>query len=219
MVSKEYIVATGKTIDQLLLPSSIVEDPIERDLGYEAWDRAHDLMFRNPVLPASQRIRDFYCFGYYMGEVRNGGHSQLVYNMDIRHKRSPFLINGAILGASTIGVPEFSSIGRDFAAWIQENPLEALEQTGFDGGRADFLDELDERVSALETGLQMQLNELLFSSTDEVETKFLRDCIDRTGRWRGHLSALELVWLMRSEIVLAIPDSAYKSSWDSQFER
>lgn len=208
------------TVRQIPLPLSLLQDPFSNEVDYEVWERAYHLLFAIPKIPISDEILNFYCLGFYKAEVYNGGHSQLVANMDVGNKiHSPFLISGFIAGARMVGAPKFATIGQDFENWLKENPIEAMNQTGFKGGRAEFLDDLDYRFSQLNESMQFKLAELRSSSNDIQERKYIQECIDRTGNWSGDLNALEMVWLLRSDLILAVPDDAYKAAWSKLFSQ
>jgi len=210
------MIENGK-ISQIPLPLSSLEDPVASEVEFEVWERADALIFANPPVAVCDRIINFYYLGFYKAQVANGGHSQLVYNMDIGEMRSPQLTDRFIAAVEMVGAPEFSGIAEDFSAWLQEFPEDAKNQTGFEGGRSEFLDTLDRRFSELDESLKPRLTKLLATSTDPHEAKFLQDCIERKGHWNGDLNALEVVWLLRSGMILPVPDSSYHKTWTALF--
>ena len=207
----------SRQVSQIPLPASLLRDPILSEVDFEIWERVHKLLFANPAISISDEILNFYCLGYYKSQVYNGGHSQLAANMDEGESRSSFLVGGFIAGVAMVGAPEFVSIAKDFNNWLQVNPVAAESQTGFRGGRAEFLDDLDEQFTELNTSMQSRLVGLMSSSEDNQESHYIQDCIDRKGSWSGDLDALEMVWLLRSDLILAVPDEAYEATWAEFF--
>lgn len=204
------------TVNQIPLPISLLKNPFANDVAYETWERAHDLLFATSKIPISNEILNFYSLGYYKAQVYNGGHSQLVANMDVGNEiRSPFLIKGFMAGAVMVGAPKFAAIAEDFNNWLQNNPIEAAKQTGFEGDRAYFLDNLDDKFSQLNESMLSQLVELKSSSKDALEVEYIQECIDRAGIWSGDLDALEMVWLLRSNLILPVHDDAYEAVWSA----
>lgn len=195
-----------KPIRKVPVKQSWLNDPVNIEISYEAWSVAHDLVFGKTRADVSEKIRNAYAIGYYGAQVDNGGHSQLVYNMDVQEIRSPFLIDSFKKGAAMVGAPEFSEVATDLEGWIRSNPLDALDQTGFDGGRAEYLDDLDERFSELAQAFKPKLIELLATSSNKFERSYLSDCVNRNGNWAGDLQALEWVWWWRSGVMLPVAD-------------
>lgn len=88
----------------------------------------------------SQQAMQAYHGDFYLAQVNNGGHSQFIHNC---FANLSFVVNdvrGALTGMNAVAtVPIFERM----AAWVAQNPNEAKTQTGFEGGRAPELDELD----------------------------------------------------------------------------
>ncbi|MEP3947075.1 hypothetical protein [Ascidiaceihabitans sp.] len=199
-------------ITQIPVRLSVYEDPISEEIGYEAWNVTHDLMFGPTAQLVSQRIRNAYAVGYYAGQISNGGHSQLLYNMDIQQKRSDFLMDDFQAGVQMMLVPSFAGIAADFKTWITENPNEAFEQTGFNGGRGEFLDELDDRFHDYDRGYKEALSQMLVSSSAPLEKSFIEECVQRKGNWTGDLSAFETIWWLRSGVLRPVPDCEFQNA-------
>lgn len=196
----------AKPIRKVPVKQSWINDPINIEINFEAWSVAHDLVFGKMGANVSEEIRNAYAIGYYGSQVENGGHSQLVYNIDVQEIRSPFLTSSFKKGAAMVGAPEFSEVVTDFESWIGSNSQEALDQTGFDDGRAEYLDDLDARFSELTQAFKPKLIEFLANSSDKFERSYLSDCVNRNGNWAGDLQALEWVWWWRSGVMMPVAD-------------
>ena len=84
------------------------------------WDRL------NPDLRAA------FLLGYYLGNVRNGGHSQFMGNARNFYGGDPNqFLDWAMKAAERYGMPETLRIMRHVQAWMAENPDEAATQRGF----------------------------------------------------------------------------------------
>jgi len=77
---------------------------------------------------------------YYLGQVNNGGHSQFIHNC---HSGLHLIMSDVRAGLTGMNATAHLSIFEQVAAWVAENADEASKQTGFEGGRAQPLDELD----------------------------------------------------------------------------
>jgi hypothetical protein len=199
----------NEIIRKIPIKQSWLDDPISMEIEFEAWNVVHDMLFEKKGLVVSEEIRNFYSLGYYGAQVKNGGHSQLVHNMDAGEIRSTFLTNSFQNGALMIGAPEFSEVALKFESWLAANPLEAIEQTGFDDGRADYLDELDAKFGDFDGRHNAQLTKLMDSSTNEFESLYLENCINQKESWSGNLDALSWIWLWRSGVMMPVPNSEY----------
>lgn len=96
-------------------------------------------LYKDHQIPAS--ARQFFHTYLYALEVSNGGHSQF-----IRNYRGGFdkITSDAGLALAGMRAPNHLAALEQMVAWVREHPTEAEEQTGFEGGRADFLDKLDD---------------------------------------------------------------------------
>lgn len=83
---------------------------------------------------------DLYYLDFYVAQVRNGGHSQFTHNSKANFQQVLGATNGAL---SSTQMPKVSAVFHDFQKWCEQNPQKVSEQTGFSGGRAPELDELD----------------------------------------------------------------------------
>lgn len=77
---------------------------------------------------------------FYLAQVNNGGHSQFIHNS---FGNLPFVIADVRAGLAAMKAHAFVPVFEKMAAWVEKNPDEAKKQTGFEGGRAALLDELD----------------------------------------------------------------------------
>ena len=103
------------------LPSNLLNQQMHILLSAGvAWERL------NPDLRAT------FLFGYYLGNVRNGGHSQFMGNARNYYHGDPVRFLGwAMEAAERYKMPETLAIMRDVQDWMVRNPKEAAIQTGF----------------------------------------------------------------------------------------
>lgn len=196
-------------VSHIPVKQSWIENPFESEISYEAWNIAHNLIFESSGVSVADEIRNLYALGYYDAQVKNGGHSQLAYNMDIGELRSSFLFDGFRSGAEMIGASDFAKVCIDFQTWILAKPRDAQDQTGFEGRRAEYLDDLGDRFSELDQAYVRTLKAILEKSVDAKEQVFLKDCLERNGEWSGDLDALTTVWLLSSGILTPVPDNDF----------
>jgi hypothetical protein len=83
-----------------------------------------------------------YYADYYLAQVNNGGHSQFIHNSGRKAKQ---IFADALAGLTAMGATAQAGLLQEMIAWFDANPAIANEQTGFSGGRAPFLDGLDDR--------------------------------------------------------------------------
>jgi hypothetical protein len=79
----------------------------------------------------------------YLAEVNNGGHSQFIHNCNVYGSLAD-VIADARGGLAAMGAHGQLAALDKMAGWVAEHPDEAEQQTGFEGGRDDFLDTLDD---------------------------------------------------------------------------
>lgn len=91
----------------------------------------------------NQKAMQVYHADLYLAQVNNGGHSQLIHNCNVYGILAD-VIADARVGLAAMGAHEQLGALDQMAAWVAEHPEETEEQTGFEGGRDDFLDTLDE---------------------------------------------------------------------------
>ncbi|TGP57112.1 DUF4375 domain-containing protein [bacterium M00.F.Ca.ET.230.01.1.1] len=101
-----------------------------------------DGLYRFPEI--SQRAMQVSHASTYSAEVMNGGHSQFIYNAA---EEIDDMIANARAGLIACGAKGHLVTLEKMSAWIAEHPNKAAEQTGFEGGRDDFLDTLDDAFS------------------------------------------------------------------------
>ena len=85
---------------------------------------------------------------YYLAQVSNGGHSQFIHNCAAN---LPHTTADVLHCLTEMDADEYLLVFRLFNEWVQSNPEEVPLQTGFDGGRAPRLDELDDMFYAVES--------------------------------------------------------------------
>ncbi|RUW95189.1 DUF4375 domain-containing protein [bacterium M00.F.Ca.ET.141.01.1.1] len=76
----------------------------------------------------------------YSAEVKNGGHSQFIHNAG---EEFDAMVANARAALTAIGAKGQLAALEKMSTWVADHPDEAEEQTGFEGGRDDFLDTLD----------------------------------------------------------------------------
>ncbi|BCM18428.1 DUF4375 domain-containing protein [Mesorhizobium sp. J8] len=89
----------------------------------------------------------------YSLEVKNGGHSQFIHNAG---GEIDTMIANARAGLSACGAKGQLVTLEKMSAWIAKHPDEAAKQTGFEGGRDDFLDTLDDAFYEAEDAMPME---------------------------------------------------------------
>ena len=77
---------------------------------------------------------------FYLAQVNNGGHSQFIHNS---HGNLDYIVSDVRAALSGMQAQAHLSVMERMAAWIVQHPDEASKQTGFEGGRAPLLDQLD----------------------------------------------------------------------------
>lgn len=77
----------------------------------------------------------------YSAEVKNGGHSQFIHNAG---QEFDAMVANARAGLTAAGAKGQLATLEKMSVWVAEHPEEAEGQTGFEGGRDDFLDTLDD---------------------------------------------------------------------------
>src|SRR5688572_1301035 len=65
---------------------------------------------------------------YYLAQVNNGGHSQLIHNS---HEQWPIIVADALAGLEAMGALKQHRILMEAAAWVRAHPEAADEQDGF----------------------------------------------------------------------------------------
>ncbi len=113
-------------------------------------DAMHDIGLYEPAEIPANSVRA-QAINRYMAEVMNGGHHQYIHNCLASTNESSEIVWQSIAdGLSAIGADAHLEIFLQMRGWVGANPLESQAQTGFEGGRAEDLDELDRRFHELE---------------------------------------------------------------------
>jgi hypothetical protein len=138
---------TRPHVSSIIVPFSAVERAAKEnyvaDLVTAVMDFVNAMLdqglYKDHEIPASAR-QFFHTYLYGM-EVTNGGHSQF-----IRNYRGGLdkITSDARLALAGMRAANHLAVLEKMVAWVREYPKEAEEQTGFEGGRADFLDRLDD---------------------------------------------------------------------------
>ena len=92
-----------------------------------------------------QKALQAYHADYYLAQVNNGGHSQFIHNAGADAHQT---FADALGGLEAMGSPH-AEVLRDMIRWVADSPDEAAKQTGFEGGRSEYLDELDAKFYSL----------------------------------------------------------------------
>jgi hypothetical protein len=117
---------------------------------------------------------------FYLAQVLNGGHSQFIHNC---FQNLPFVVEDVRAGLTGMEARAFLPIFEQAAAWIIANPEEAKKQTGFEGGRAPFLDELDTQFYAANQDTPMiQLSSLWIKAWPELRPVDDADYVEAMNR-------------------------------------
>ncbi|HSM41951.1 MAG TPA: DUF4375 domain-containing protein [Afifellaceae bacterium] len=95
----------------------------------------------------SQKALGAYHADYYLAQVNNGGHSQFIRNCG---RNAPFVWADASAGLEAMGASDQAGLLDRMITWAEANPEKVARQTGFNGGRAAELDELDTAFYAAE---------------------------------------------------------------------
>jgi len=138
---------TSPRVSSVIVPFSAVERAAKEnyagDLVAAVLDFVNAMfdqgLYKDQEIPAS--ARQFFHTYLYGLEVTNGGHSQF-----IRNYRGHFDKIASDARSALTGMRATNHLAalEQMIAWVREHPEEAGEQTGFEGGRADFLDGLDD---------------------------------------------------------------------------
>ncbi|MBW8639263.1 DMP19 family protein [Hoeflea sp. WL0058] len=133
-------------MDAILVKRSSVEaakaGADTKSLAYDVFDFVHAMIWdgyyeSNQINPKAVAL---YHVEKYYGEVMNGGHSQFIHNT----AAAGHSWNDALEALQAMGASKHEDILRRMISWVEENPEEAEKQTGFTGGIAPYLDQLDE---------------------------------------------------------------------------
>jgi hypothetical protein len=85
----------------------------------------------------------------WVGEVKNGGNSQFIGN---KGPNAEPMLGRVVSLLQACGASAHGEVAKGVLAWLRAHPEEAALQTGFTGGRAEALDELDQAFWAAERG-------------------------------------------------------------------
>ncbi|KAA3450851.1 hypothetical protein C7I87_08900 [Mesorhizobium sp. SARCC-RB16n] len=139
--------AASPQMSSIIVPFSAIERAAKEnyvaDLVTAVMDFVNAMLdqglYKDHEIPASGR--QFFHTYLYGLEVSNGGHSQFIRNY---YGHLDKITSDARLALAGMRAESHLAILEQMVAWVREHPEEAKEQTGFEGGRADFLDRLDD---------------------------------------------------------------------------
>ncbi|QND65555.1 DMP19 family protein [Mesorhizobium loti] len=134
----------------LLVPLVVVSRSKAEEVGEEPFDLVFAVMqfattmvskglYRYPEI--NPKAMQVYHAHWYSSEIKNGGHSQFIHNAG---QEIDAMIANARAGLTASGAKGQLATLEKMSAWVAEHPDKAAEQTGFEGGRDDFLDTLDD---------------------------------------------------------------------------
>jgi hypothetical protein len=105
-------------------------------------DFVNDVMNETPYtrdeMPA--RAMQAYHADLYLAQVKNGGHSQFIHNIDDNLAN---VVADTRAALAEMKADRHLAILERMVEWVRDNPAEASRQSGFEGGRSPFLDKLD----------------------------------------------------------------------------
>lgn len=197
-------------ISKIPVKKSVFDNPINQELPIEAYELAFDAMRRFGASAVDKPIVQFVFAGYYHSQVMNGGHSQLTSNMERVRSEIGFNLHDVRFGFLQIGAKGVADIVEDFCDWLSIHPLAAGGQTGFEGGRAEFLDILDDRYSDQDVAYVEEFRSMLPQANTEIESCFIADNLKLKGDFFGHVGALEMMWLLRSGVLEVVEDAYFE---------
>ncbi|QND59510.1 DMP19 family protein [Mesorhizobium huakuii] len=108
-------------------------------------------LYRHPEI--NPKAMQVFHADWYSSEVKNGGHSQFIHNAG---REIDTTIANARAGLSACGATRQLATLEKMSAWVARNPDEAAKQTGFEGGRDDFLDTLDDAFYEADEAASME---------------------------------------------------------------
>ena len=125
----------------VIVPRSTVEEPFELVFAVEKFIHAmvsNGLYRHSEISPKAMQVSHA---DLYSAEVKNGGHSQFIHNAG---QEFDTMVANARAGLTAAGAKGQLATLEKMSVWVAEHPEEAEGQTGFEGGRDDFLDTLDD---------------------------------------------------------------------------
>lgn len=135
-------------------------------------------LYRYPEI--NPKAMQVYHAHWYSSEVKNGGHSQFVRNAGLEIDT---MIANARAGLTASGAKGQLATLEKMSAWVAEHPDKAAKQTGFEGGRDDFLDTLDDAFyDADEAAPMVNLLARWIASWPDLQLVDDDDCDDAINR-------------------------------------
>ena len=151
-VAKPFDVKEDTFLDLIVVPRSAMnaypENPVplvEAVVDYVNFLFQHALFTRDEI--ATEALQLYHC-DYYLAQVRNGGHAQLIGNPSSMLSKTMSDVMG---GLAAMGADGHFGIAQTVASWAAQHPDQDEDQLLLDHvGKADLLD-LDTRFAAQET--------------------------------------------------------------------
>ncbi|MDB5600766.1 MAG: hypothetical protein JWN71_2810 [Xanthobacteraceae bacterium] len=135
----------------ILVPATILAnaDSEPEELTHAVFGCMVHLLSRGRYRPEElpPHAMQFYRAYLYYLEVPNGGHSQYIRNtgVGVEPGEAREIFTSAHAGLVAMGATAQADLLHQMMAWVDANPELADEQTGFEGGRAEELEPLDDK--------------------------------------------------------------------------
>ncbi len=160
-------------------------------------------------------LRAVFLLGYYLGNVRNGGHSQFVGNARNFYDGDPVqFLDWAMKAAERYKMPETLAIMREVRTWIVNNPKEAARQTGVTPNVSADLKPYDASLMSADTVDEQAWIDRLNSLPKAHAQTFLNESGYKKGRVRfpAIFSEIEEVrFLATFDAVAIVPNETFES--------
>ena len=142
----------------VIVPRSAAERATDPDKAYELVQAVINFvnftlgegLYSRFEIPA--KAMQAYHADFYLAQVNNGGHSQFIHNS---HRNLEYILADVRAGLTGMKAKSHLLVMEQMAAWVAQHPDEASQQTGFQGGRAEHLDDLDKRFYAADKAMPM----------------------------------------------------------------
>ncbi|MFW2545296.1 DMP19 family protein [Primorskyibacter sp. 2E107] len=144
-------------LDRIIVPQSAMDalpdDPAPLVLAVVRFTNhmTGEGRYKRTELPPAA-LQAFHC-DYYLAQVNNGGHAQFVHNTLALIEDT---FEDVVTGLKAMGAMDYLILARSAQKWVRDNPEEAAQQTGFEGGIADGLRRLDQPFFQLDRKTPLQ---------------------------------------------------------------
>lgn len=161
-------------------------------------------------------LRAAFLLGYYLGNVRNGGHSQFIGNARNYYDGGDpeQFLSWAMKAAERYEMPETLVIMRDVRTWIANNPREASKLTGVSPNVSAELKPYDAALLSADTIDEMAWIDRLNSLPSAHAQTFLRESGYKKGyvRFPAIFSEIEEVRFLTSfDPVVIVPQESFET--------